>query len=165
MAAKAGKANLRPATTGMARAGPVRRRAYVANGDLIKAIDVFEKGIEKLPTNAELFIEIGLVHMAMKRYDRAIKILQTAIEAETVFPPSLLWQHLSEAYVADNDLDGALRTLHMAIEKFPLAHYFWIRFCEVCNFSAAGITWSNVHGPKRFRKGHKNISEGYCKIP
>jgi tetratricopeptide (TPR) repeat protein len=108
-------------------------KSYIAKGDLIKAIDVFEKGIEKFPTNNEPFIEIGFVHMAMGKYDRAIKILQTAIEIETLSPPSSIWQHPSEAFVADNDLEGALRTLHMAIEKFPSLHYFWIRFCEVCN--------------------------------
>ena len=107
-------------------------RAYIGKGDLIKAIDIFEKGIEKFPRNyssssrSVSYIWQWASAIELSRFYRLPLKLKT-------FPPLHRSGNISlEAFVDDNDLDGALRTLHMAIEKFPSVHYFWTRFCEVC---------------------------------
>jgi tetratricopeptide (TPR) repeat protein len=56
-----------------------------------KAIEIYENGLKKFPNTAELYLELGTMHLAKKEYDKALGQYEKGIEVNPGFASNYYW--------------------------------------------------------------------------
>ncbi|MDD5551830.1 MAG: tetratricopeptide repeat protein [Candidatus Pacebacteria bacterium] len=99
------------------------RKFYIA-GDYNKAIESFKKEIDKKPSSAEAYFNLGLAYGKISQHDKEITAYQEAIRLKPNKPEPYL--NLGLALNDKGDKDKAIEALKQAIELRPdylKAHY------------------------------------------
>lgn len=65
--------------------------AYDYTGKREKALDVYEKGLKAFPHSGPLYLERGVMELAVKEYNKALSYFETGIEADPQFPSNYYW--------------------------------------------------------------------------
>ncbi len=60
-------------------------------GKTDKAIETYEAGIKKFPNSGKLYLEMGVVQMGKKEYNKAVFYYEKGIELDPKFPSNYYW--------------------------------------------------------------------------
>ncbi len=64
---------------------------YDDMGNTDKAVDIYKKGLKKFPKSGELYLEMGVVQLKTKDFDKALGFFEKGIEVDPVFPSNYYW--------------------------------------------------------------------------
>ncbi|MEM8575743.1 MAG: winged helix-turn-helix domain-containing protein [Pseudomonadota bacterium] len=103
---------------GFAHAALAMTRFY--RHDIAGFRDAAERALELNPTNSDILAEIGSCHAMLGEEDRAIALLDRAMELSPVHPG---WYHYARCwrYAREGYLEAAL----VEIDKVPMPGFFW----------------------------------------
>lgn len=65
--------------------------SYDNIGKSEKAIQTYEAGLKKFPNSGNLYLEMGIMHMSAKDYNKAISYYEKGIELDPAFPSNYYW--------------------------------------------------------------------------
>jgi tetratricopeptide (TPR) repeat protein len=64
---------------------------YDNNGNAAKAIDTYEAGLRRFPKSGRLQVELGIMYMGEKKYDKALSYFEDGIRVAPAFPSNYYW--------------------------------------------------------------------------
>jgi len=105
---------------------------YKLKGELDKAIEVYEVGIEKFPKNYLLYHRRGEADQEQGNVDSAIESFKKAIELNPDFAEA--YYRLSLAYSVSNKLEEAEKSLKRAVELAP--EELWLLYYTISFYEA-----------------------------
>jgi tetratricopeptide (TPR) repeat protein len=65
--------------------------AYDFNDDRDKAIETYNAGLKKFPNSGPIYLELGVIQLMEKEYDKALKYFEKGIEVDPMHPSNYYW--------------------------------------------------------------------------
>jgi len=87
---------------------------YKEQGELKKALEVLELGMENLPSSYEVFLTYINYLINAGQYDKVIEALNTKSFRQMEYDPEI-WNYLGVAYMSKGDFEKALEAYKMAL--------------------------------------------------
>lgn len=74
---------------------------YDMDGDRDKAFEVYKAGLKKFPKSGRIYLELGVVKLDEKKYDKALKYFEKGIEVAPAHPSNYYWASILWADTKD----------------------------------------------------------------
>lgn len=95
-------------------------RAYLADGQLDKSVEVVRAEAQKYPERADLLRELGNAQMSAGRFDEAVSSYQGALaKTKDARQQSDTWSRVAQAYRYKGDVQHAVEALEKAHQGLP----------------------------------------------
>jgi len=104
--------------------------AYIQNGLYVEALDVYNRGIERIPDSPELLTGLGKVYFLQNQMTMAELNLLQALELNNHYVPAYV--QLAQVYYIRDSLSAAIRFAHLAAQSEPDNAKIWDKLGDYC---------------------------------